>query len=111
MTSLRLATHNTFIEVGAYALASGLATFVVHNLDVPFLSSARTVCGTSGTGGTNRFSLKKNFWKTSGLGFCPAGHSCVPRDTKICPAGQIVLYQGGRGTVLKLGLVFGFWFG
>lgn len=53
MTSLRRAMHNAFIEVGAYALASGLATFVVHNLDVPFLSSARTVCGTSGTGGTN----------------------------------------------------------
>ena len=102
--------HNTFIEVGAYALASGLATFVVHNLDVPFLSSARTVCGTSGTGGTNRFSLKKTFWKTSGLVFVHGTFFC-PADTKICPAGKIVLYQGGRGTVLKLGLVFGFWFG
>ena len=92
MTSLRLAMHNTFIEVGAYALASGLATFVVHNLDVPFLSSARTICGTSGTGGTNRFSLKKTFWKTSGLvlcprdillspGTCPGTNRFVPRGT------------------------------
>ena len=72
--------HNTFIEVGAYALASGLATFVVHNLDVPFLSSARTVCGDKWDRWDKSVFVKKNLLENERPGFVSPGHSSVPGD-------------------------------